>query len=39
VKRHNTTRRFATAVSEAWADMRNASRLLVEHQMGPRSHR
>jgi hypothetical protein len=43
VKRHSTThstRNFVAAVGAAWADMHNASRLLVEHQMGPkRPHR
>jgi hypothetical protein len=30
-----STRSFLTAVSAAWADCRNANRLLVERQMGP----
>jgi hypothetical protein len=30
-----TSRSFVSAVSEAWADCRNASRIMVERQMGP----
>ena len=38
MKRQSTTtnnRSFVSALSAAWADMHNASRRLVEHQMGP----
>ncbi len=30
------TRSFLAAASAAWADIQNASRLMVEHQMGPK---
>jgi hypothetical protein len=33
------TRNFLAAVSAVWADMDNASRRLVEHQMGPKRQR
>jgi hypothetical protein len=42
VKRHRipaSTRSFLAAVSAVWADVDNASRRLVEHQMGPKGRR
>lgn len=39
VNRQSTTpktRSFLAAASAAWADIQNASRLMVEHQMGPK---
>jgi hypothetical protein len=39
VKRHSTThttRSFLSTASAVWADFHNASRLMVEHQMGPK---
>jgi hypothetical protein len=42
VKRHSNspkTRSFRATASAVWADMHNASRLMVQHQMGPKGPR